>query len=42
MDKHCIACLNRSIEGLYYIHEVLRGSGLGIGAEGAKMVEMRE
>ena len=42
MDKHCIACLNRSMKGLYYIYEAMRGIGHGIGAEGARMVEMVE
>ena len=40
MDKHCIACLNRSMEGLYYIHEAMQGIGHGIGAEGARTFEL--
>ena len=42
MDKKCIACLKRSMEGLYYIHKALQSIGYGIGIEGTRVVQRKE
>ena len=39
MDKRCIPRLNRIYGSPLYVHEVLRGCGYGIWAEGAKIVK---